>query len=212
MHIPEHFAETRPEELHGLIQRYPLGALVINGPHGLDANHLPFELDAPPGEAARLHAHVARANPLWSDVRDGDDVLVIFRSAGAYVSPSWYPSKAETHRHVPTWNYQVLHVHGRIKIRDDEKFVRAVVARLTRTHEARAASARPWKMGDAPPDFMEQMLRAIVGIEIEIIRMAAKWKLGQNREARDRAGAADALDARGAQEIANAMRGAGHKD
>ena len=119
-------------------------ALVINGPNGLDANHLPFELDPAAGEHGHLIAHFARANPVWKEIKDGDATLIIFRGANAYVSPNWYPRKHEARRQVPTWNYQAVHVHGRIKVRDDERFVRGVVARLTRRHEAGTGASRPW--------------------------------------------------------------------
>lgn len=209
MYLPPHFEETRPDVLHRLIREHPLGVLVLNGPTGLDANHLPFELVVAPGETARLVAHVARANALWRDVKDGDEALVIFRAANAYISPNWYPSKHESHRQVPTWNYQVVHVHGTIGIRDDEAFVRGVVARLTRSNEERMGAERPWKMTDAPKDYLVQMLGAIVGIEIQVARMVGKWKLGQNREDRDRLGAADELRARGDVLTSAAMRDAG---
>jgi transcriptional regulator len=204
MYLPKPFEETDPEALHGFIAAYPLGALVLNGPNGLDANHLPFEFE--PGQGSgRLLAHVARANPLWREAREGDEVLVIFRGPEGYISPGWYPGKAETHRVVPTWNYQVVHVHGRIAIRDDERFVRGLVARLTRTHES-GTGAPPWKMSDAPAEYIDEMLQAIVGIEITVTRITGKFKLGQNRETRDREGAADALHARGHTALAEAMR------
>jgi transcriptional regulator len=205
MYIPEHFAETRNEQLHALIHAHPLGALVIAGPHGLDANHVPFELDLNAGAHGHLLAHVARANPLWLEAKDGAEALVIFPGPHGYISPNWYPSKHETHRQVPTWNYQVVHVHGRLRIRDDERFVRGLVARLTRAHEAQSGAARPWRMTDSTPEFIDQMLAAIVGIEIEIERMVGKWKLGQNREMRDRVGAAEALQRLGHEDIAAAM-------
>ena len=112
MYIPQHFEETRIDELHRLIREYPLGVMVLHGPDGLDAHHLPFELNATDGERGHLIAHVARANPVWQQVRDGEEVLVVFRGGDAYISPNWYPSKHETHRHVPTWNYRVVHAHG----------------------------------------------------------------------------------------------------
>jgi transcriptional regulator len=205
MYLPQHFAETRVEELHRLIVEHPLGALVVNGPNGLDANHLPFVLDPTIGEHGQLLAHVARANPVWKEVRDGDAVLVIFRAADAYISPNWYPSKHEFHRQVPTWNYQAVHVHGKVRVRDEERFVRGVVARLTRTHEARTGSDRPWKMTDSSKEYIDQMLSAIVGIEIEITKMIGKWKLGQNREERDRVNAAAELRQRGEQVVSAAM-------
>ncbi|MCU0805618.1 MAG: FMN-binding negative transcriptional regulator [Burkholderiales bacterium] len=206
MYVPPHFAEERPDALRRLIEHNPLGALVANGPNGLDANHVPFEFDAASGERGTLRAHVARANPVWQEARDADEVLVIFRAAGAYISPNWYPSKHELHKQVPTWNYQVVHVHGRIRIRDDEKYVRGVVARLTRTHEGRTNAAGAWRMADAPADYIDAMLKLIVGIEVEITRIVGKSKLSQNKEERDRLGAAEALAQRGEQTLADAMR------
>lgn len=204
MYLPNHFEEARDEELLRTITAYPLGALVVNGPGGLDANHVPFLIDEASG-GRKLLAHVARANPLWKQARDGDEALVIFRADDAYISPNWYPSKHEFHRQVPTWNYRVVHVHGRLYTRDNERFVRGVVARLTRTHEGQAGSPRPWKMTDSSPEYIEQMLSNIVGIEIEVTRMVGKWKLSQNKEERDRINAADELRQRGEQEISGAM-------
>jgi transcriptional regulator len=202
MYMPAHFEENRPEVLHRLIADQPFGALITNGPNGLDANHLPFEAQlVPAGDDASapqsrylLRAHVARANPVWKEAATHPDALVIFQGPAAYISPTWYPSKHEAHRQVPTYNYIVVHAHGRIVVRDDEPFVRGLVARLTRKMEA--GEPVPWKMGDAPADFITQMLGAIVGIEIEVTRLVGKWKLGQNKEAADRRGAADALLAR----------------
>jgi transcriptional regulator len=205
MYLPRHFEETRTEELHRVITDFPLGILVLNGRHGLDANHLPFELNPNAGERGLLLAHVASANPLWKEAKAGDDALVIFRAANAYISPNSYPSKHELHRQVPTWNYQAVHVHGKLAIRDDERFVRGVVARLTRANEARAGSDKPWRMTDSSKEYIEEMLRAIVGIEIEITRMVGKWKLGQNREARDRINAAEELRKRGETGMSAAM-------
>ena len=201
----KHFEETRAEELHRVIREYSLGILVLNGPNGLDAHHLPFELNPNIGACGHLLAHVARANPLWQEAKDGDEALVIFRAANAYISPNWYPSKHEFHRQVPTWNYQAVHAHGKIKIRDDEKFLRGVVARLTRVNEARTGSDKPWKMTDSSKDYIDQMLTAIVGIEIEIAKLIGKWKLSQNREERDRINAAEELRKRGEQVTSAAM-------
>jgi len=206
MYVPQHFEETRIEELYSVIREYPLGALVTHGAHGLDANHLPFELDAKQGV---LLAHVARANPVWQELKDGDDVLVIFRAGDAYISPNWYPSKHELHRQMPTWNYRVVHVHGKATVRDDERFVRGVVARLTRTHEGRANAEQPWRMSDSAKEYIDQMLTAIVGIEIRITRMVGKWKLSQNREGRDRVTAAEELRKRDEEVISGAMLDAG---
>jgi transcriptional regulator len=207
MYIPAHFAETRPEELQRIIREHPLGMLVTHGSVGLDADHIPFEFDADEGTHGVLIAHVARANPLWQRCPTGTPVMVVFRGAEAYISPNWYPSKHETHRQVPTWNYEVVHVHGTITVHDDERFARRIVARLTWRHEA--SEAKPWKMGDSAPEFINEQLRHIVGIEIAITSVVGKVKLGQNRETRDRLGAADNLEARGRHEMAQAMRKAG---
>ena len=204
MYIPPHFAISSPDQLHRIIREHPLGALVTMGPDGLDANHIPFEFDKAQGERGLLSAHVARANPVWQQCRDGVDALVIFRGNESYISPNWYPSKHETHRQVPTWNYEVVHVHGRLTVMDEERFVRGVLARLTREHEM--SEPRPWKMGDSPPAYIDQMLKAVVGIQIEISRIDGKAKLSQNRELRDRMGAADALINRGAQALGEAIR------
>lgn len=207
MYIPDHFAETQPDKLAHIIRAHPLGMLVTQGSAGLDADHIPFEFEAGVGTPGVLSAHVARANTLWQRCPTGTLVMVVFRGSEAYISPSWYPSKHEAHRQVPTWNYEVVHAHGTITIHDDERFVRRIVARLTRQHEA--AEPRPWKMGDSAPEYIATMLRSIVGIEITLTSLVGKVKLSQNKEPRDRLSAADALDARGHGDMAQAMRTAG---
>ena len=207
MYIPPHFAENRPEELHRIMREHPLGMLVNHSAAGLDADHIPFELEAGAGDHGILLAHVARANTLWQRCPTGTPVMVVFRGQEAYISPNWYPSKHETHRQVPTWNYEVVHAFGTITVHDDERFVRRVVAQLTRRHEA--PEHKPWKMGDSEPEFINQMLRNIVGIEIAIKSLVGKVKLSQNRELRDRLGAADTLEARENSAMAQAMRHAG---
>lgn len=206
MYLPDHFAETRLEEVHRIIREHPLGMLVTHAASGLDANHLPFELVPDRGAHGTLQAHIARANPLWKEVCERSEVLVVFRGAHGYVSPSWYPSKHETHRSVPTWNYEVVHAHGRMRLIDDPKFVGGLVARLTHQHEA--AETRPWKLADAPRDYLDEMLSSIVGIEIEVTRLTAKRKLSQNRDARDVEGVIGALRERGQDELASAVANA----
>ena len=206
MYIPAHFAIAQPEELNRIIQAYPLGILVTQAEGGFDANHIPFEFDPGRGEFGTLTAHVARANPVWRQCAGGADAMVVFRGAEGYISPNWYPSKHETHRLVPTWNYEVVHAHGRLTVLDDEKFVRGVVARLTRRHEA--DEPKPWKMGDSAPEFIDTMLQSIVGIEIAVTKLEGKAKLSQNREPRDKQGAIDALSARGRDGLADAMKAA----
>ena len=204
MYIPPQFAESRPEVLHRIMREHPLGTLVRSEEGGLDADHIPFEFEPDAGPLGTLKAHVARNNPLWHRCPTGTPVLVIFRGAQAYISPNWYPSKHETHRQVPTWNYEVVHAHGTLSIHDDERYVRALVARLTREHDA--AEPRPWKMGEAPPDYIQMMLGNIVGIEVQVTSLVGKSKLSQNRELRDRRNAADTLAERGRDGLAQAMR------
>ena len=204
MYLPSHFAVTEPEALHELMRAHPLGALITCGELGLDANHLPFEFDAGEGEHGVLRAHVARNNPLWQEVKEGDEVLVIFKAVDGYVSPSWYPSKQAHHQQVPTWNYAVVHAHGHIRVRDDARFVRRLLANLTRVHEA--TEPAPWKMADAPREYIEAMVQAVVGIEIEVSQLVGKYKLSQNKEEADRLGAIGALRERGSDPLASAMQ------
>jgi transcriptional regulator len=203
MYVPAHFNESRTDILHEHIARHPFGTLITHGKNGLDANHIPFDLAASEGELGALRAHVARDNPVWQDVESGDEVLVAFRAGDAYVSPNWYPTKHESHRQVPTWNYIVVHAHGRIRFHDDEKFVRGVVARLTRTHEA--SQTTPWKMADAPADYIDALLERIIGLQIDVTRLIGKSKLGQDEVERDIRGAGHALRERGNHEIGDAM-------
>ena len=206
MYLPAHFVEARLEELHRIVREHPLGALVRHTADGWDADHLPFELAAEAGPRGVLRAHVARANPLWQDIPDGAEVLVIFRGAHGYISPSWYPSKQETHRSVPTWNYEVVHARGHMRVIDDMGFVGGLVARLTARFEA--DEPRPWRMADAPRDYMQQMLQSVVGLEIEITSLSGKRKLSQNRDARDVEGVVTALRERGRRELAAAVAAA----
>lgn len=203
MYVPAHFEEPSRDILHKLIEEAPLGILITHGKSGLDANHIPFDLDRSKGNFGTLHCHVARNNPVWQNVETGDEVLVVFRSADAYISPNWYPSKHEFHKQVPTWNYLVAHAHGRITVQDSEPYVRRNVARLT--HRREANQPVPWKMGDAPKDYIDAMVKAIVGLEIEITRLVGKSKLSQNKEQRDIRGAAEMLIAQGDEQIGQAM-------
>ncbi|QEE24133.1 FMN-binding negative transcriptional regulator [Rhodanobacter glycinis] len=179
MYMPRHYQETRSEALHGLIDAYPFATVVTHADGELTANHLPFERV---GEV--LHGHVARGNEMVA--LDGAPVLVIFRGPHGYVSPNWYPTKHETGREVPTWNYAVVHVHGRLKVIEDATWLRALLERLTDRHEA--SEPAPWHVSDAPEDHIEKSLRAIVGIEIAIERIEGKFKLSQNHSERNRLG------------------------
>jgi transcriptional regulator len=202
VYLPPHFEEKRVEVLHGLIREHPLGTLVNTGPAGLNANHLPFLIDPEPAPFGTLHGHVARANPVW---RDHDpEVLVVFQGSRAYISPSWYETKRATGKVVPTYNYIVLHAHGRLRVLDGGDGLRAHIEHLVRHFESGMVS--PWKVDDAPADYIEQMLKGIVGIQIPVERLLGKWKVSQNRTAADREGAAAALESAGAGDMAAAVR------
>lgn len=179
MYTPKYTEETREDVLHALIRNYPFATVVANTANGLVANHLPFEL-----VDGVLHGHVARGNELVQ--LDGAGILLVFRGPDGYISPNWYPTKHETGREVPTWNYAVLHVHGRLRVIDDAVWMRALLGRLTDHHEA--DQPQPWKISDAPEDHIEKSLSAIVGLEITISRLEGKLKLSQNHPARNRAG------------------------
>ena len=186
MYLPKHFEQQDPAELAALMQAHPLATLVSWQDGAPTADHVPLEYDA---TKQTLRGHVARANPLWKLA--GQAVLAVFHGPQAYVSPSWYPSKAETHKVVPTWNYAVVHAHGVLKAVEEAPWVHALVSGLTRHHES--ARPAPWAVADAPEDFVQQMLRAIVGIEIPVDRLVGKWKVSQNRSTADREGVARGL-------------------
>ena len=201
MYIPAHFAEADPDEVARLIDAAPLACVVAQSADGLVANHLPL-LRAPDGG---LIGHVALANDLHRLIADGQEVLTIFRGEDAYVSPGFSPSKPGHHRHVPTWNYEVVHVHGTITFQHDEHARRAAVGLLTRSHERRVNGKDAWRMADAPADFMAGMLEGIVAFRIDVTRRTAKSKLSQNRAPDDRQGAAEGLRARGETALAERM-------
>jgi len=173
MYTPARFAETRTEVLHALIAAHPLGALVTYDAGGLDADHIPFEIE-PHAPLGVLRAHVARANPLWR--RDGEPVMVLFEGASGYVPPARRARHLEDRRVVPTWDYAVVHAHGTLRCIDDPARLLPLLQRQTAHHEA--AEAAPWTIGDAPRDYIEQLMKAIVGIEIVIDRLEGKWKTG----------------------------------
>jgi transcriptional regulator len=201
MYLPKSFHETRPDVLHALMRDYPFATIVMHGNDGLVANHIPLEL----ASDASLHGHVARGNELAK--ADGAEVVVIFHGVDGYVSPNWYPSKHETGREVPTWNYAVVHVHGRLRVVEDPAWLRQLLDRLTVRHEA--SQAKPWHVSDAPEDHIEKMLRLIVGIDIAIERIEGKFKLSQNHPDANRAGVLKGLaerDGRRDAELAELMQ------
>lgn len=196
MYLPSHFEEQRPDVLQALVRAHPLGLLVTTSAQGVQADSVPFILDPDPaGGPGILRAHVARANPLWREARTDVDALVVFQGPQAYISPSLYPSKAETGKVVPTWNYVMVQARGRLRAVDDAAWLRAFVTRLTERHES--PRALPWAVGDAPADYIEAILRAIVGIEIPLRTLVGKLKLSQNRTPADRDGIVAGLGSAG---------------
>ncbi len=192
MYLPEIFRETDFDEIATLVERHSLASLVTLQAGEIVADHIPFLLDA---EGKTLRAHVARANPLWRAFDPSVDALAIFSGVDHYVTPSWYATKRETGKVVPTWNYEVVHVYGRLRAIDDAEWTRALLRDLTARHEA--GRSKPWAVEDAPADFIDAQLTAIVGIEIAVSRIEAKRKLSQNRNAADRAGVIAGLLAEG---------------
>ena len=195
MYLPRQFSEPRLDVLHDFIERHPLGMLVSVVDGSPVADHVPTLLARDSGSSGTLQGHVARANPLWRAVANGTEVLVVFRGADAYISPSSYPSKRTDGKVVPTWNYSVVHARGTIRFIDDEPWLHALVSRLTDHFER--VRPEPWAVSDAPPNYVRAMLRAIVGFEIEISELIGKFKASQNRPTGDRAGVRDTLGAAG---------------
>ena len=194
MYLPKHFEQHDPQLLRGLMQEHPLATLVTPGADGVSIDHIPFDLDPEDGPHGTLVGHVARANPLWK-LASGKPVVAVFTGPQVYITPSYYPSKATTHKVVPTWNYSVVHAHGVLQAVEDAPWLHALVSRLTRHHES--SRPAPWAVTDAPPDYIEQMLRAIVGIRIPLTQLVGKWKVSQNRDVADRRGVAQGLAADG---------------
>ena len=206
MYLPALTAETDRPTLHALIDTHPLGTWVTQGEGGLTADHVPFLLDRDRGEHGTLVGHVARANPVWRALLQTPtaESMIVFQGAQSYVSPSWYAAKQEHGKVVPTWNYAVVHAHGVARPVEDRAWLLRLVGRLTDTHEAALRQTAPWQVTDAPADYVDGMLNAIVGIEIPIARLIGKWKVSRNRPAADRQGVATGLGSEGG-DAASAM-------
>ena len=207
MYNPPAFREESPATLHAFVRAHPLATLVTAARDGLFASHLPMLLDVDTDGRETLLCHVARANPHWKLLAPGVESLAVFGGPNAYVSPNWYPGKHVDGRQVPTWNYVAVHAHGTAEAFDDPDQLLALLERLTLQNEAR--SAQPWKVSDAPADYIRAQLRAIVGVRIPVARMEGKWKMSQNRTIEDRAGARAGLAASEAgrdREVAALMR------
>ncbi len=201
MYLPEHFKEIDPAEIAAVVAQAPLACIVAQTEAGLIANHIPLLT----GADGALIGHVALANDMHRLVAEGQEVLAVFRGVDGYVSPNFYPSKPEHHRHVPTWNYQAVHVHGDISFQHDERAKRAAVGLLTRTHERPLNGDKAWRMADAPADYMSQMLTNIVAFRIAVRKVIAKSKLSQNREPRDYRGTVEGVRASGNAALAEVM-------
>jgi transcriptional regulator len=194
MYIPSHFEETRTEVMHALMHAHPLATLVTLSSDGITANHIPLLLSDTIAPFGKLQGHVARANPIWQDLLS-NDVLAIFQASDAYISPSWYPTKKETGRVVPTWNYAVVHAHAELRVIDDAEWLKAHLTRLTATHEA--DSPQPWALSDAPEEYTGRLIGGLVGLELTITRLSGKWKVSQNQPAVNQTGVVQGLQARG---------------
>ncbi|MBU2732953.1 FMN-binding negative transcriptional regulator, partial [Acidithiobacillus ferridurans] len=181
---PNSFLEKRPEIIHELIRSYPLATIVSMGNDGLEANHIPLYLKLGQGSQMILQGHVARANSLWREGFLCSDVLVIFQGPQHYISPSWYITKEETGKVVPTWNYAIVHAYGELKVKDNPEWIRQQMAALTDQQEQNLP--QPWHVDDAPPEFTEQLIEQVVGIEIFVTRLMGKWKVSQNQSAGNR--------------------------
>ena len=193
MYLPKHFEQQDLESLTSLLKAYPLGALVTQHEGVLEANHIPFLLDGPLAASGKLIGHVAKGNPVWKSDFTKQETLVVFQGPESYITPNWYPSKQVHHQVVPTYNYAVVHVYGHLSVTHDEEVKRSIVGDLTASMEKMRDST--WRVSDAPADYIEKMLGAIVGIELTITRIQAKWKVSQNRDAADREGVAQGLGA-----------------
>ena len=194
MYEPPQHKETRLEVLHALIRAHPLGLLISAGADGPVADAVPFLIDAGAGQFGRLRAHIARANPQAKLLADGGHkVLVVFQGTDSYVTPSWYETKRETGKVVPTWNYVIVQASGPARLIDDRAWLAGQIAELTARHET--GRSEPWKVSDAPEPFIAAQLKGIIGVEIDIAEISGKWKVSQNRPVADRAGVAEGLAA-----------------
>ena len=191
MYLPAHFNETRVDVLHALMRARPLATLVTSGDKGLNANHLPVQTLNEPAPLGSICGHIARANPLWRDYAQGSEALAIFQGPHIYISPSLYPSKVQTGEVVPTWDYAVVHARGVMRFINDAEWLRSFVTGLTAAHEA--SRAQPWKIDDAPREYIDKMLRLIVGFEFSILSLTGKWKVSQNRPLADQQGVVQGL-------------------
>ena len=212
MYEPPLFQEIRPDVLHGLLREHPLGMLISNGPEGPVANLLPFLLDADVPPNGRLRAHLARANPQWRLLADNpaSPVLIVFQGVDSYVTPSWYETKRETGKVVPTWNYAMVQVRDTVRVTEDQDWLAQQITELTASQEGRREA--PWAVTDAPASFIQSQIKGIVGLEIQITDMRGKWKVSQNRPVADRVGVAEGMESEEKTEMASLVRSFGGLD
>ena len=185
MYLPEHFLEKDINEIKRIIKEFPLATLITSSANGLEANHLPFLVDFKNNALQNLLGHIAIGNPIYQNIKDNEEVLVIYKAEDSYISPNWYPTKKENHKVVPTWNYQSVHLYGKIKFLKDIKSLLKIVGKLTKLYETQVGESDPWTIKQAPKDFMNEKLSNIIGIQIKITKILAKSKLNQNRDAID---------------------------
>jgi len=209
MYIPKSFNEDRLEVLHGFIRTNPLGLLISNGDDGPLATSIPFYLVEDGSPFGTLQAHLARANPHWKSI-DGQKILVVFQGPDAYVSPSWYPSKDEHGMVVPTWNYAMVQARGTVRVIDDGVWLKQQIAALTNQQEA--PREQPWKVSDAPDEYINSQIRAIIGLDLRLSSLEGKWKVSQNRSSEDRQGVIDNLRAEGNSVMSELVRERGEQN
>ncbi len=200
MYVPAHFDENRVPVLHEAIRRIGFGTLVTLGDGGIEASHVPMLIDAEPPPSGTITGHLARANPQWRSIKYDVDALAIFTGADSYVSPSWYATRQQTGKVVPTWNYIAIHARGRLRFFDNRESLRRVVTRLTDKYETPRTA--PWRVTDAPADYIDAMLKAIVGFELTITQLEGKWKMSQNQPVENRAGVVQGLTQEGKTDVA----------
>jgi transcriptional regulator len=193
MYVPKHFEEPRIEVMHDLIRARPLATLVTMSSNGINANHIPLHIFEEPTPFGTLRGHVARSNPIWNDFNSEIEVLAIFHGPDSYITPSWYPTKKETGKVVPTWNYAVTHAYGTMRVVDDPTWLRTLLETLTDHNEKKFS--KPWKVSDAPLEYTSKLIENIVGIEIGITQLTGKWKVSQNQPPQNQSGVISGLEA-----------------
>lgn len=191
VYIPKQFEEPRVEKMHELIRAYPLATLITHSSSGLNANHIPLHLSESPAPYRTLLGHIARANPLFGEIAEGIESLAVFHGPNSYITPSWYATKRETGKVVPTWNFAVVHAYGVLRIVDNAPWLREQLDALTNQNEA--PFSEPWAVSDAPNDYIERIMAAIVGVEMVIIKLLGKWKVSQNQPTQNQIGVISGL-------------------